>query len=555
MHLSSWIWLTTGGIVTIAIATKTNIIRDFMSKVEGKNPQAQGFYYGGYYNCGYNYDLDDYEGGGCGVAGFDPSSSALQPGVVPPIPALPYDLPPIPPKAPTKKIAKQYVQVPFDYTNTESIPRATADQQAEEQEPLVYEQYPSHIEHQYTPPPSPYTLPPQHPNQHLCTGVCKQGVGGGDDPCDSQGFCIDSGCGSVIRGGSQCKKKKKHHNKIHPHNEEEEPAPPSPYPEPVINAQIECPDDLSTICGANCYKNGRLWKIVCSEQQLQDLYPSQVTPMTPPSSTPPSSTISTPTTTSLGVGGTPYPVKWNHNYHGSDGPCITGKLGNGPTRDTCRYEANLENLYSQNYAIVGSADIGAFSPGSDHHGGDCTADSNSSGGNNGFKKGGYSNSSCGPRLEITSGGPGSSGDSCCGFTMSVNNWDGTLHMEQEGPGSSTGDYYCSDSLYEHYPACTQKGASVTNNKPIYGQHIDIAWVKCGNRYGGIVKGPAGRVPATGVAWSPRIGEVGMITQCPNGKCSDSTRIRVDSAGLSSPYGRDPVVYTNPNTCGETVDDY
>jgi len=59
----------------------------------------------------------------------------------------------------------------------------------------------------------------------------------------------------------------------------------------------------------------------------------------------------------------------------------------------------------------------------------------------------------------------------------------------------------------------------------------------------------------GVVWSPRIGKVGMITQCPKGKCSDSTRIRVDSAGLSSPYGRDPVVYTNPNTCGETVGYY
>ena len=33
-----------------------------------------------------------------------------------------------------------------------------------------------------------------HPNTHLCTGSCKAGT------CDSQGFCIDDGCGSVIRG-------------------------------------------------------------------------------------------------------------------------------------------------------------------------------------------------------------------------------------------------------------------------------------------------------------------------------------------------------------------
>jgi hypothetical protein len=37
------------------------------------------------------------------------------------------------------------------------------------------------------------------PNKHLCTGLCKK------NSCDSQGFCLDSGCFSVIRGESQCK--------------------------------------------------------------------------------------------------------------------------------------------------------------------------------------------------------------------------------------------------------------------------------------------------------------------------------------------------------------
>jgi hypothetical protein len=42
-----------------------------------------------------------------------------------------------------------------------------------------------------------------HPNTNLCTGRCKTGS------CDSQGFCIDDGCGSVIKNDS-CKKENKH---------------------------------------------------------------------------------------------------------------------------------------------------------------------------------------------------------------------------------------------------------------------------------------------------------------------------------------------------------
>ena len=45
------------------------------------------------------------------------------------------------------------------------------------------------------------------PNKNLCTGKCRPGT------CDSQGFCIDLGCGSVIHGGSQCKGKEGEHEK------------------------------------------------------------------------------------------------------------------------------------------------------------------------------------------------------------------------------------------------------------------------------------------------------------------------------------------------------
>lgn len=65
-------------------------------------------------------------------------------------------------------------------------------------EPLVQETYPSQILHQY----QPHIQPVGHPNQHLCTGECKK------DSCDSQGFCIDSGCDSVIRGESHCETSK-----------------------------------------------------------------------------------------------------------------------------------------------------------------------------------------------------------------------------------------------------------------------------------------------------------------------------------------------------------
>jgi hypothetical protein len=79
-------------------------------------------------------------------------------------------------------------------------------------EPLTQETHPSVIHEQY----QPHIQPVGHPNQHLCTGSCKKGT------CDSQGFCIDSGCGSVIRGESHCEEKKttkgkhKGHNQIHP---------------------------------------------------------------------------------------------------------------------------------------------------------------------------------------------------------------------------------------------------------------------------------------------------------------------------------------------------
>lgn len=167
MKLYDVVWLATGAIALVAIGTQTNIIKNILNKIKapGQVP-AQG----------YSYGYTPYYGYGPLVQEQYPSH-----------------------------IISQYPE--FIYQGTESEPRAAADQQAEDEERLVQEPYPSHIISSYPPQQQPLPLP----NQHLCTGECKSGT------CDSQGFCIDSGCGSVIRGGSQChKKQKQKKNNIHP---------------------------------------------------------------------------------------------------------------------------------------------------------------------------------------------------------------------------------------------------------------------------------------------------------------------------------------------------
>jgi hypothetical protein len=79
----------------------------------------------------------------------------------------------------------------------------------------------------------------------------------------------------------------------------------------------------------------------------------------------------------------------------------------------------------------------------------------------------------------------------------------------------------------HLPACTQKGASVTNGAPVYNQTIGIDWVKCGNNYGGRISGPYGNIPSDGsIAWAPGSPHIGIFS---GETAKDSTRIRVDIA--------------------------
>jgi hypothetical protein len=73
------------------------------------------------------------------------------------------------------------------------------------------------------------------PNKHLCTGLCKK------NSCDSQGFCLDSGCLSVIRGDSQCKPTSTRKEKTHTPDRTNRPSKtPSyiPIPVPVMPSQI-----------------------------------------------------------------------------------------------------------------------------------------------------------------------------------------------------------------------------------------------------------------------------------------------------------------------------
>jgi hypothetical protein len=506
------IWTTTGLIVFVAVSTQTNLLKNLINKV--KNP-PHGFYFAGpSFGSNESHCYQDNQEVPCGY--FDDVCGYFDP---------------------VTQLQEEQLQSQQQPNFTQPLVSPDINKDIESQQPK------KHKKHHKT-----------HPSTHTPT--------------------TDIDANIVPIHAIPALNYPEDTSTVQPPSQSLIPSPPpSSLPQPPndqqVNAQVECPDDPNTMpCGSNCYHDGRLYETVCSasppypiptgpgpsqnnihpttpDQNQEDQY-SQYNPYAPShAQTKPGGggvrqqrqqlITGTPSyIISLGIGGTPYPVTWNP--YTKSGPCKVGNLHEHLTRDTCRLQTNLENLYNQDYAIVGTANIPSFATGSTHHGGNCKEDGTGEG-------------SCSPRLEITSGGPGSSGDSCCGFTMSVNNFDGTMHMEQEGPGSQAGDYYCSDSNNEHYPACTQKGASVTGGAPIYGKQIDIAWVKCGNRYGGVIRGPNGRVPTAGVAWSPRIGNVGIITQCPEGKCNDSTRIRVDSVGLSSPYASDPVVYTNPCQTG------
>jgi hypothetical protein len=136
----------------------------------------------------------------------------------------------------------------------------------------------------------------------------------------------------------------------------------------------------------------------------------------------------------------PQSGKYNGQTIDSNG-CYLGNLSGGK-RDTCRWVANVDsNIKDNDYAIDCDVTLGNRSTDNEWPHDD-------------------------PRVEITSGGPGSTGKNCCGFTMSINIKDGTLHMESEDwsgvrkVGHSTGTYYCDDFFVHHNNLRIRLGAEL-----------------------------------------------------------------------------------------------
>lgn len=191
-----------------------------------------------------------------------------------------------------------YADPTFDYRGTESIPRVSQDQ--------LEEMYPED------------GLPP-HPNQHLCTAKCMK------DSCDSQGYCIDSGCGSVIHGGKYCKDKKhinpktreKSHKNTLPHitvgalPDIEIPALNPEYnQQPSSDQDLTSPSTPSTDVSDNPFDN-----LEGDQQQIQPTVPTtSPTPPAPPQHVyvPPPKPTPTPTPTPVTPPSAGTPVGYSH---------------------------------------------------------------------------------------------------------------------------------------------------------------------------------------------------------------------------------------------------
>ena len=134
-------------------------------------------------------------------------------------------------------------------------------------------------------------------------------------------------------------------------------------------------------------------------------------------------------------------------------PCRN--LSQDQKRETCRMNGDVDPLVGDNdYAIDCDVTLG-----------NCLTDSEWPKEN--------------PRVEITSAGPGSHDGLCCGFTVSVNIKDGTLHMESEDwshasgkEGHSTGTTFCDDS--KSGKKCSSVG-SISGGQQLFGKTIHIHW--------------------------------------------------------------------------------
>jgi hypothetical protein len=241
----------------------------------------------------------------------------------------------------------------------------------------------------------------------------------------------------------------------------------------------------------------------------QDLQP---TPIQVQPTTPGQTTSTTPTTTPTGT--TFKPVGKTE--------CHIGNLSSHGKRDTCRW--NFDATVGDNdYAIDCDVTLGQGPPQSTDS--EWPKDE--------------------PRLEITSGGPGSTSHNCCGWTVAVNNKDGTLHLETEdwSPGkkmSTTGTVYLA------------RGTSISNNQPIFGKTVHIRWVYQSDAQGNAYYSGYAALKGLQPVYFPVIknptspglkGAVLIPGHFAPGykKANDPSRIRVDSAGLVVDFHGGPTV--------------
>lgn len=153
-------------------------------------------------------------------------------------------------------------------------------------------------------------------------------------------------------------------------------------------------------------------------------------------------------------------------------------------------------------------------------------------------------------VEITSGGPGSSGTNCCGITTGIHN-DGTFYIATEDWRQGLGingkhTYLCSNSPHDHNKAGPQPVACTggQNFGNIYNTTIPLSWhvdFSGGHiTYCGRVDNQAGCAPGPGLLGSIT-DPVDWVTGRPlipnnpisqDSHPSDPTRMRVDGASDS-----------------------
>jgi hypothetical protein len=282
-----------------------------------------------------------------------------------------------------------------------------------------------------------------------------------------------------------------------------------------VSVQMECPKDLSKLpVGANCWKDGRLYKVVSSKRERDEVYPAvvpekhgaspketreilrQYPSLTVPPYFPGRVTVSPtdqnepyPAESEESPPLIPKPGKTLRPPQSSQtltptppssppsppappyGPSPSGKPAYYIDKPWDKKEAAgrpsirvLGPNPTGNYRLVGSVVVGT-NP----------------------KQSGTGHGS--PTTEITSGGPGSADGNCCGITLGVKNDQGTVFAATEdwtAEGRSNGEhkYLCDDSLHPQkcngvpVPPCTTRGARVAGtNKDgsLWGQRVNISW--------------------------------------------------------------------------------